>query len=126
VALEGDGEVVPAILDGDGVHDGLQGITASPKVWLTILRTSCNSGEGRLELGVMAGVLWTCRRLARRGDLGSGGLTRGFRSMRRIWWQSVQSRGALVLDELIARVRVLRQRDLDADNLVVLVYNRGR
>jgi hypothetical protein len=57
-ALESDSEVVPAVLDGDGVHDGLQEITASPKVWSMILRASCNGGEGRLELGVLAGVLW--------------------------------------------------------------------
>jgi hypothetical protein len=29
-----------------------------------------------------------------------------------------------MLNELIAGVRVLRQRDLDMDDLVVLVYNR--
>jgi hypothetical protein len=57
-ALEIIGEVVPAVLDGYGVHDGLQEIAASPKVWSTILRTSCNGGEGRLELGVLAGELW--------------------------------------------------------------------
>jgi hypothetical protein len=31
-----------------------------------------------------------------------------------------------MLEELIAGVRVLRQRDPDADDPIVLVYNRGR
>jgi hypothetical protein len=50
--------VVPVVLDGDGVHDSLQEIMASLKVWSTILRASYNGGEGRLELGILAGVLW--------------------------------------------------------------------
>jgi hypothetical protein len=50
--------VVPVVLGGDGVHDGLQEITMSPKAWSTILRASFNGGEGRLELGILAGVLW--------------------------------------------------------------------
>jgi hypothetical protein len=38
------------VLDGDGILDGLQEVTASPEVWSTILRTSCNGGKGRLEI----------------------------------------------------------------------------
>jgi hypothetical protein len=57
-ALELHGEVVPTIPGGDGVHNGLQELTASSKLWSTISRASCNVGEGRLELDVLAGVLW--------------------------------------------------------------------
>jgi hypothetical protein len=49
-ALEIIGEVVPVVLDGDGVLDGLQEVAASPRGWSTILRASCIDGKGRLEI----------------------------------------------------------------------------
>jgi hypothetical protein len=58
------------IIGGDGVHDGLQEITASSKVWSTISRASYNGGEGRLELAVLVGVLWAWRRSAKRRGSG--------------------------------------------------------
>jgi hypothetical protein len=84
-ALEIIGEVVPAVLDGDGVHDGLQEIMASPKVWSTISRTSFNGGEGRLELGVLAGELWARRRSTRRRGSGMWRSYQRFRTSRRVW-----------------------------------------
>jgi hypothetical protein len=50
VVLEGNGEVVLAVLDGDGVHDDLQEITASPKRWLKSSEASCIGGKGRPEV----------------------------------------------------------------------------
>jgi hypothetical protein len=44
-ALEIIGEVVPVVLDGDGILDGLQEVTASPRGWSTILRASCIDGK---------------------------------------------------------------------------------
>jgi hypothetical protein len=85
-ALEIVGEVVPVVLDGDGVHDGLQEITASPKVWSTISRTSCNGGKGRLELGVLAGELWARRRSAWRRRSGMRHSYQRLRTSRRVRW----------------------------------------
>jgi hypothetical protein len=42
--------VVPAVLDGDGVHDELQEITASPKRWLKSSGASCIGSKGRPEV----------------------------------------------------------------------------
>jgi hypothetical protein len=36
--------------NGDGVLDGLQEVTTSPKRWSTILRASCIGGKGRPEV----------------------------------------------------------------------------
>jgi hypothetical protein len=57
-ALEINGEVSLMVLCINGVHDGLQRITASSKMWSTIFRAPCNSDEGWLELDVLADVLW--------------------------------------------------------------------
>jgi hypothetical protein len=69
-ALEINGEVSPVVLCVDGVHDGLQRITESPKAWSTIFRAPCNSDEGWLELDVPADVLWARRRSERRRVFG--------------------------------------------------------
>jgi hypothetical protein len=49
-ALENIGEEVLVVLDGNGIHDSLQEVAASPKVWATILGIPCNGGKGRLEV----------------------------------------------------------------------------
>jgi hypothetical protein len=49
VALETVGEVVPKVFDGDGIHDGLQGVATSSETWSTTLMVSYNDGDERLE-----------------------------------------------------------------------------
>jgi hypothetical protein len=48
-------EVLPAVPNGDGVLDGLQEVTTSPKRWSTILGASCISGKGRPEVRLRHG-----------------------------------------------------------------------
>jgi hypothetical protein len=38
------------VLDGDGIHDDLQEITASPKRWSKSSGASCIGGKGRPEV----------------------------------------------------------------------------
>jgi hypothetical protein len=48
--------VLPAILDGDEVLDGVQEITARLKAWSLISEASCNSVKPWLELDDLAAV----------------------------------------------------------------------
>jgi hypothetical protein len=115
-----------AVPGGDGDLDDVRESMVSPKRWSTGSRTSCNGGERWLELGVAAVVFWTCRRSAKRGDLGGQRSYQMFRLKRRFWWRGAWSRGALRHAESLTGVRVLRQRDSDADVPVVLVYKRSQ
>jgi hypothetical protein len=56
-----------------------------------------------------------------KGDLGNGGLTRGFRLMRRIGWRGWRGGGALELRQFLAGVFVWRQGDLVTVSFDVLV-----
>jgi hypothetical protein len=78
--------VAAVVPGGDEELDDVRESTVSPKRWSTGSGASYNGGERWLELGVAAVVFWTCRRSAKQGDLGSNGLTRGFRLMMRFWW----------------------------------------
>jgi hypothetical protein len=121
VALEINCEVSLVVLCVDGVHDGLQRITASPKTWSTIFRAPCNGDEGWLELDVPADVLWARRRPDRRRYLGSGGLTRGFRRKRQAWWRGLRGQSSLEFQQFLAGVLVRRQQDLLEIVFLVLV-----
>jgi hypothetical protein len=72
-----NGEVAAAVPGGDEELDDVRESTVSPKRWSTGSGASCNGGERWLELGVAAVVFWTCRRSAKRGDLGAMVLPEG-------------------------------------------------
>jgi hypothetical protein len=59
VVLESHDGVLPAILDGNGVLNGVQEITAGSKVWSSNSEASCNGVKPWLELGDLAAVFWT-------------------------------------------------------------------
>jgi hypothetical protein len=59
VALDLHVEVVPAFSGGDGDHNGVQPEQLMMRVCSEISRASCEHEERRLELGILAGELWT-------------------------------------------------------------------
>jgi hypothetical protein len=76
--------VLPAVLVGDGVLEGVQEFKARSMAWSSVLVASCNGDGGRLELDDLAGVLWAWRRTASRKGSGKRRSYPVFRSSRHI------------------------------------------
>jgi hypothetical protein len=124
--LEFHDGVLPMILDGDEVLDGVQEITARSKAWSSISGASCNGVKPRLELGDLAAVFWARRRMASRREFGWRQSYPGVQDIEAsLVGRYAESRcyGARGIGR---RSSCRGQRDLDTDDLDVLVHKRGR